>query len=92
MKKKANSLQDLIQQNSSANAYFASLPSYVQETILERAENIRSEDDLKCYANNLLAGDDCGVGNINTPKTQRGATPRVFLLAAAGNPAKALKN
>ena len=58
MNKKANGLQDLIQQNSSANAYFASLPSYVQEIIMERAENIRSEDDLKCYANNLLAGDD----------------------------------
>lgn len=50
-------LDGLLQENSGAQQYFASLPEYVQEMILQRRQNIQSEDKLQRYAENLTQGD-----------------------------------
>lgn len=36
------------------NQYFKSLPTYVQETIMQGNANINSEEELKRYAENLM--------------------------------------
>lgn len=41
-----------------ANAYFQSLPDYVQDSIQQRGNNIHTEEELQTYADNLLQGDD----------------------------------
>lgn len=41
-----------------ANAYFQSLPDYVQDSIQKRGDNIHTEKELQSYADNLLRGDD----------------------------------
>ena len=40
-----------------ANAFFHSLPGYVQSSIRQRGSNIHTEQELKSYADNLLRGD-----------------------------------
>ncbi|HIW74188.1 MAG TPA: hypothetical protein H9684_07670 [Firmicutes bacterium] len=50
-------LNSLLSRSEGAKAYFLSLPDYVQDTIRQRAGRITSEDMLRRYAENLLAGD-----------------------------------
>ncbi len=50
-------LNDLLNQNSRADDFFEALPSYVQEMIRERGNNIRSEHDMRMYAENIVQGD-----------------------------------
>lgn len=59
MPKGPNSSQglDSVLKSNQAQQYFSSLPGYVQEMILQRRESIRSEDDLRRYADNLTQGD-----------------------------------
>ncbi len=54
---KYSGLNALLSQNSQAKAYFLSLPDYVQGMIQQRTDRIDSEDTLRRYAENLLAGD-----------------------------------
>ncbi|MGI6402630.1 MAG: hypothetical protein ACOX0K_00095 [Oscillospiraceae bacterium] len=48
---------DGVLRSESAQQYFSSLPTYVQEMIMQRRESVRSEDDLRSYAENLTKGD-----------------------------------
>ena len=48
---------DGVLRSDSAQQYFSSLPTYVQEMIMQRRESVRSEDDLRSYAENLTKGD-----------------------------------
>lgn len=41
---------DGVLRSESAQQYFSSLPTYVQEMIMQRRESVRSEDDLRSYA------------------------------------------
>lgn len=50
-------LHEMIRQDGEINQYFSSLPSYVQETICQRADNIHNPETLRRYADNLLSGD-----------------------------------
>ena len=50
-------LDGLLGTSASARQYFSSLPEYVQEMIVQRRENIKSEDELHRYADNLTQGD-----------------------------------
>ena len=54
---KYQGLNALLSQNSHAKAYFLSLPDYVQGMIQQRTDRIDSEDTLRRYAENPLAGD-----------------------------------
>ena len=51
-------LDGLLARDSRAREYFEKLPTYAQESMRERANNIHSWPDLRTYAENLLAGDD----------------------------------
>ncbi len=55
---KYSGLNDLLNDNQEASAYFTSLPAYVRDAIRQRADNINSFASLKTYANNLTQGDD----------------------------------
>lgn len=57
MEKKYKDLFQLIEENRHANQVYSSLPDYVKDSILERADNIHTEDALCRYADNLLSGD-----------------------------------
>jgi len=57
MSEKYYDLYDLIEQNEEAGEYFSGLPDYIQEMIDDRSDRIRSIDELKRYADNLLSGD-----------------------------------
>lgn len=50
-------LNGLLKKSGEANAYFASLPGYVQDMVQQRRQNIKSEDELRRYAENILQGD-----------------------------------
>lgn len=50
-------LFDLIEQDDAAEDFFVNLPEYIQEMIEDRADEIRSLQDLQSYADNLLSGD-----------------------------------
>ncbi|MDD2418196.1 MAG: hypothetical protein PHR18_01705 [Oscillospiraceae bacterium] len=52
-----NGLDDLLARNTSAGQFFNKLPSYVQEMIRERGNNILTEHRLRQYAENLVQGD-----------------------------------
>jgi len=52
------SLNELLNYNKEASAYFSSLPAYVQDTIRQRENNINSFASLKTYARNLTQGDN----------------------------------
>lgn len=55
---KYHNLQALLRGNSEANAYFRSLPGYVQDQISTRPQGVNSLESLKDYAENLTRGDD----------------------------------
>lgn len=57
MSEKYNDLYNLINDNAEAGKFFDSLPYYVQETIIERSNNILTKNDLYSYADNILRGD-----------------------------------
>lgn len=57
MDKKYYDLNTMLSQDTNANAFYATLPSYVQEMISERGDNIHTVDSLRQYADNLLSGD-----------------------------------
>lgn len=50
-------LDGLLHTSSNAQQYFASLPEYVQEMVLQRRQKIQSEDELHRYADNITQGD-----------------------------------
>ena len=50
-------LDGLLGTSPAARQYFNSLPEYVQEMIVQRRQNIKSEDELHNYADNLTQGD-----------------------------------
>lgn len=50
-------LDGLLGQSLQAQQYFSSLPEYVQEMIMQRRQNIKSEDELRRYAENITQGD-----------------------------------
>jgi len=50
-------LDGLLGTSPAAKQYFNSLPEYVQEMIVERRQNIKSEDELYRCADNLTQGD-----------------------------------
>ena len=58
MELKYESLADMLHCSREAGEFFASLPPYVQQSIRERGNNVRSMESLRGYADNLLAGDD----------------------------------
>lgn len=58
MAKKYPDLYTLMEQDTTAKAYFSSLPDYVQEQISTRAGHVNSMESLQDYAENLLRGDD----------------------------------
>lgn len=57
MEQKYTCLTELLGVDAQANAYFSSLPAYIQETIRQRDGRIQTADALHRYAENLLAGD-----------------------------------
>lgn len=50
-------LYGVLGSSPAARQYFNSLPEYVQEMIIQRRENIKSEDELHRYADNITQGD-----------------------------------
>lgn len=56
-KKNTGGLDNLLNTSSAAQQFFSSLPDYVQEMIMQRRQNIKSENDLRNYADNLTQGD-----------------------------------
>lgn len=50
-------LDGLLTISQNAQQYFNSLPGYVQEMIIQRKNNIKSEDELHRYADNIMQGD-----------------------------------
>ena len=57
MSGKYASLQQLLEQNAAARAYFDKLPEYVREQILTRSGGVNSLESLSDYAENLTRGD-----------------------------------
>jgi hypothetical protein len=55
---KYSDLHALLAGEPEAQAYFHSLPSYVQEQMETRSQGVNSLESLKDYAENLLRGDD----------------------------------
>lgn len=55
--KKYNNLNELLSSNQNAGNFFNSLPDYVQEMIRQRSNNIKSEHQLRMYAENIVQGD-----------------------------------
>lgn len=56
--KKYSDMYDLFQNDKNAKQYFDKLPDYVREQISTRANGVRTMENLKDYAENLLRGDD----------------------------------
>ncbi len=54
MQKKYSGLYELIDEDSTANEYYESLPDYVKQSICAREQNINSLASLRDYADNLL--------------------------------------
>ncbi len=54
---KYSSLQNLIQNDAQALAYYNDLPDYVKDHMKTRSQNINSFESLQDYAENLLRGD-----------------------------------
>jgi hypothetical protein len=50
-------LTSLLKNNKEAYDYFTGLPQYVREMISDRRDNVKTIDDLRTYADNLLSGD-----------------------------------
>ncbi len=55
---KYNDMYDLFHNDKNAKQYFDKLPDYVREQISTRANGVRTMENLKDYAENLLRGDD----------------------------------
>ncbi|MCQ4937385.1 hypothetical protein [Anaerotignum propionicum] len=55
---KYSDMYDLFQNDKNAKQYFDKLPDYVREQISTRANGVRTMENLKDYAENLLRGDD----------------------------------
>lgn len=51
-------LNQLLQSEPQAKAYFNTLPDYVQSQIATRPGNVNSFESLRNYAENLTRGDD----------------------------------
>lgn len=58
MEQKYSGLDTLIQQNAEAGRYYSSLPSYVKESVRQRADGVNSFESLRDYAENLLRADE----------------------------------
>ena len=58
MEQKYSGLDTLIQQDAEAGRYYSSLPSYVKESIRQRAGGVNSFESLRDYAENLLRTDE----------------------------------
>ena len=50
-------LNDMLTNNKNLNSYYESLPDYVKESINLHADNIKSEEELRDYADKLLEND-----------------------------------
>lgn len=50
-------LDELLATSENARQYFDSLPEYVQEMIAQRGNHVKSEDELRRYAENIVQGD-----------------------------------
>jgi hypothetical protein len=50
-------MNPLLNTDSAARSYFASLPDYIQDMVAERCSNVSSIHELKRYAENLMQGD-----------------------------------
>lgn len=50
-------LNDMLTNNKNLNSYYKSLPEYVKESINLHADNIKSEEELRDYADKLLEND-----------------------------------
>jgi hypothetical protein len=57
MEHKYHDLRDMLATNEKIREYYRSLPQYAQEMIGARSGNIKSEDELRRYAENCLQGD-----------------------------------
>ena len=57
MREKPEGLRNLLRSNTDAEEFFSALPAYVQESIVDRGNNIKTERDLKNFAENFLRGD-----------------------------------
>ena len=57
MDQKYHDLKDMLITNEKIREYYRSLPQYAQEMIGARAGNIKSEDELRRFAENCLQGD-----------------------------------
>ncbi len=51
-------LNSLIQSDNQAKQFFYSLPEYVQEQIMQRADSVNSMESLQDYADNITRGDN----------------------------------
>jgi hypothetical protein len=50
-------LFDLLEQDIESGDYYSELPLYVQEMIEDRADSVRTFEDLKNYAEDFLNGE-----------------------------------
>ena len=50
-------LNDLLINDRNLNSYYESLPDYVKESINSHSHNIKSEEEVRDYANKLLEND-----------------------------------
>lgn len=58
MPDKFDNLFNLLEFDKEADRYFKSLPGHVQESIGQRAQNVKTFESLKNYAENLTRMDD----------------------------------
>ncbi len=58
MAKEYKDLHALLQQDREACRFYDSLPDYVQDSIRQRAESVRSVESLRDYAENLTREDE----------------------------------
>lgn len=57
MSKKYASLEQLLEHDAEASAYFSRLPEYVREQIRSRSGSVNSYESLSDYADNLTRGE-----------------------------------
>ncbi len=50
-------LFDMMEQDPEAEDYYVNLPDYIKDMIDDRADNVRTFEELRNYADNLLSGD-----------------------------------
>jgi len=53
----AGGLDELLNRSDRAQQYFSSLPKYAQDMIMQRRQNIQTEDALRSYGDNITQGD-----------------------------------